>query len=182
MRETVKRRWKAGGILGGLAILVGLAADMTTITNFVSEVSGHSRTETTATSAVPTGSPPMPAKTAPSPPPPEPSPATARAESPKPQVEPPRRPTFPVKVRLDAGEALTIEGARATVSVTFHTIAGEDITTLRVLPRGGDPVSQPFLAAGGFVDFVSGGHHYRAQVVAIDLDVRAIELVIDRND
>jgi hypothetical protein len=99
-----------------------------------------------------------------------------------PRVEPPPRPTFPVMVRLDTRRARTIEGAGATVSVTFHTIAGENITTLRVLPRGGDPVSQPFLAAGGFVDFMSGEHHYRIQLVAIDRNTRAVELVIDRTD
>lgn len=75
-----------------------------------------------------------------------------------------------------------MEDAGATMSVTFHTIAGEDITTLRVVPHGGDPILQPFLVAGGFVHFISDEHHYRVQVVAIDLDARAVVLVIDRTN
>jgi hypothetical protein len=46
MREETKRLWKLSGILGGLAIVVGLLADLTTIGTNVSKLSGHSESKT----------------------------------------------------------------------------------------------------------------------------------------
>jgi len=184
MREAVKRFWRINGILGGSAILVTLVVGFGDIGSYVSKLLGNSKPEADVASAVPPDRPPPPVSTASSPPPPPVSrPADlAPKVNPKPRAGPPLRPAFPVNARVDASQARTIEDAGATVSVTFHTVAGEDITTLRVLPRGGDPVSQPFLAAGGIVDFISGEHRYRIQLVAIDRTASAVELIIDRID
>jgi len=180
MPEARKKLLTISGSVGGLALVVGLAANLTTIASFIK---GNPETSEPHLEQ----SPPRPPDTGTdSQPVSDQTPPRDLAEDAEPQiVTPPPLHTathavFPLLIRVSKSEPYTARGIGTTVSVSFSNVGQKEITTLHIVPSGGESVTQPVSAPGGSVDFSVDKTHYRATLLTVDRKALEVELVVDR--